>query len=121
MTYVAFILVALVAVLQTYFLYLEMFLWTKPRGLKIFNLTPETAAVSQVLAANQGLYNGLLASGLVWGLFHPNADFGTQIKLFFLALVFVAGAYGAKTVSKKIFFVQALPALIAGFAVIFAS
>ncbi len=108
---IANILVGLVALLHVYFLVLEMFLWDKPFGRKVFNLTPEFAAASQSLAANQGLYNGFLAAGLLWGL--SLGASGTSIKLFFLACVVVAGVYGALTVSRKILFVQALPAAIA--------
>ena len=113
MTYVANTLVALVAALHIYFLVLEMFLWTKPKGLKIFGNTLEKAQASAVLAANQGLYNGFLAAGLIWGLLHPNPAFGLQIKVFFLLCVIVAGLYGGYSVSKRIVLVQALPAAIA--------
>ena len=113
MTYVANALVALVAALHFYFLVLEMFLWTRPAGLKAFGLTSEKAADSAVLAANQGLYNGFLAAGLVWGLIHGNPSFAFQIKAFFLLCVIIAGVYGAASVSRKILFVQALPAAIA--------
>src|ERR1700758_3344530 len=113
MIYVANALVALVAALHLYFLVLEMFLWTKPAGLKAFGLTPEKAADSAVLAANQGLYNGFLAAGLVWGLVQSNVSFGLQIKVFFLVCVIVAGVYGAATVSRKILLVQAAPAVLA--------
>lgn len=113
MNYVASILVALVAALHIYFLVLEMFLWTKPKGLKTFGNTLEKAQASAVLAANQGLYNGFLAAGLIWGLVHPNVAFGFQIKVFFLLCVIVAGLYGAYSVSKRIIMVQALPAAIA--------
>ena len=113
MIWIANILVALVAVLHVYFLVLEMFLWTKPLGLKTFRNTQEKANDSAVLAANQGLYNGLLAAGLVWGLFHGNPGFAFQIKTFFLLCVIVAGAYGAATVSTRILLVQALPAAVA--------
>ncbi len=105
------ILIALVALLHVYFLVLEMFLWDTPFGRKAFNLTPEFSAASKTLAANQGLYNGFLAAGLAWGIC-LGAE-GHSIKLFFLSCVIVAGIYGAATVSKKIFFVQALPAIIA--------
>ena len=105
------ILVALVALLHCWFLVLEMFLWDKPLGLKTFRQTPESAATSKVLAANQGLYNGFLAAGLFWGLWLGAG--GTSVKLFFLGCVVVAGIYGAATVGKKILFVQALPAAIA--------
>ena len=117
MIYLANALVALVAALHLYFLVLEMFLWTKPAGLKAFALTPEKAADSAVLAANQGLYNGFLAAGLVWGLVQGmvlgNPGFAFQIKAFFLLCVIVAGVYGACSVSRKILFVQAIPAAIA--------
>jgi putative membrane protein len=106
-------LVALVAVLHLYFLVLEMFLWTKPLGLKTFHNSPEKAADSAVLAANQGLYNGFLAAGLIWGLLHSAPGFALQIKVFFLLCVIVAGIYGAATVSRRILLVQAAPAAIA--------
>jgi putative membrane protein len=106
-------LVALVAVLHVYFLVLEMFLWTKPLGLKTFHNTPEKAADSAVLAANQGLYNAFLAAGLVWGLVQGNLGFAFQIKTFFLLCVIVAGIYGAATVSRRILYVQAAPAALA--------
>ena len=113
MIYIANILVAVVAALHVYFLTLEMFLWTKPMGLKTFGNTLAKAQESAVLAANQGLYNGFLAVGLVWGLLHPTAAFGFQIKVFFLACVIVAGLYGGYSVSKRIIMVQALPAAVA--------
>jgi putative membrane protein len=105
------ILVAVVALLHGYFLMLEMFLWDKPYGMKTFGNTPEKAQITKVLAANQGLYNGFLAAGLVWGL-NLGVD-GKEITTFFLGCVVVAGLFGALTVSRKIFFVQALPALLA--------
>jgi len=86
-----------------------MFLWTRPLGLKVFRQTPEQASQSKVLAANQGLYNGFLAAGLLYGVTTGSREF----CLFFLACVVVAGAYGAMTVNRRIFFVQALPALLA--------
>ncbi|MVT76323.1 DUF1304 family protein [Bradyrhizobium cajani] len=104
---------ALVAILHVFFLTLEMFLWDKPLGLKVFRNTPEKAEITKVLAANQGLYNGFLAAGLVWGLLHGNPAFAFQIKAFFLLCVIVAGAYGAATVSTRILLVQAAPAVIA--------
>jgi putative membrane protein len=110
MAIAAHIVVALVALLHAYFLVLEMFLWTKPAGRKAFGLTQEQADSTKVLAANQGLYNGFLAVGLVWGLSLGEA--GVHIQLFFLGCVLVAGLYGAATASKKILFVQALPALL---------
>lgn len=102
--------VALVALLHAYFLVLEMFLWDKPAGMKAFKLTPERAADTKVLAANQGLYNGFLSAGLLWGLWLGPA--GTSVKTFFLLCVLVAGVYGAATVGKKILYIQALPAAI---------
>ena len=110
-------LVALVAALHVYFLILEMFLWTRPRGLRTFGNSLEKATESAVLAANQGPYNGFLAAGLVWGLVHGVPAFALQIKTFFLVCVIVAGVYGAVTVSRKILFVQALPAALALIAV----
>jgi putative membrane protein len=97
MIFIANFLVAVVAALHVYFLILEMFLWTKPLGLKTFRNSIEKATESAVLAANQGLYNGFLAAGLVWGLVHPNPGFAFQIKIFFLLCVIVAGVYGARS------------------------
>lgn len=108
MTLVANVLVGLVAVLHAYFLVLEMFLWTKPAGRGAFGLTKEFAEQTRSLAANQGLYNGFLVAGLVWGLIDDNLAF----KVFFLGCVIVAGLYGAATVSRKILFVQAVPAVL---------
>jgi putative membrane protein len=105
------VLIALVALLHLYFLVLEMFLWDKPQGMKAFGSTPEFAKATKVLAANQGLYNGFLAAGLIWGLWLGEAGF--QIKVFFLICVIVAGLYGAATASRKILYVQALPAALA--------
>lgn len=105
------IAIGLVAVLQLYFLVLEMFFWDKPLGRRAFGLTPEFAAASKSLAANQGLYNGFLAAGLVWGLSLGAA--GDSIKIFFLGCVILAGVFGAVTVSRKILWVQALPGAIA--------
>ena len=102
---------ALVALLHGYFLVLEMFLWNTPFGRRTFKLTPEFAAASKALAANQGLYNGFLAAGLAWGLMLGPGGFA--IRVFFLACVIVAGAFGAATVGRKILFVQALPAAVA--------
>jgi len=113
MIWIANIVVALVAALHVYFLILEMFLWTKPRGLKTFRNSLEKATDSAVLAANQGLYNGFLAAGLVWALVQSNPGFAFQIKMFFLLCVIVAGVYGAVTVSRRILWVQAAPAAIA--------
>ena len=113
MNAIASILVALVAALHVYFLTLEMFFWTKPLGLRVFGNSPQKAADSAVLAANQGLYNGFLAAGLIWGLLQPNGAFAFQIKVFFLVCVIAAGLYGAASVSRKILFVQAAPAVLA--------
>jgi putative membrane protein len=102
--------VAVVGLLHFYFLVLEMFLWTKPAGLRAFGLTPERAESSKVLAANQGLYNGFLGAGLIWSsLLRPDFD----VMIFFLACVIIAGLYGAATASRKILYVQATPAIIA--------
>src|SRR6202047_2352524 len=90
-----------------------MSLWTKPRGLRTFHNSPEKAADSAVLAANQGLYNGFLAAGLVWGLVQGVPGFSLEIKTFFLLCVIVAGIYGAATVSRRILYVQATPAAVA--------
>lgn len=111
MTTPAQIAVGLVGLLHVYFLVLEMFLWTKPAGLKAFGLTPERAESSKVLAANQGLYNGFLAAGLFWSLMA--GEHGFMIAVFFLSCVIVAGLYGAATASRKILFVQAIPGIIA--------
>jgi putative membrane protein len=113
MNWIANLLVALVAALHVYFLVLEMFLWTKPLGLKTFRNTPEKAQDSAVLAANQGLYNGFLAAGLIWGLVQAVPAFAFQTKVFFLLCVIIAGVYGAATVSRRILVVQAAPAALA--------
>ena len=111
MTLAANIAVALVALLHVYILILEMFLWETPRGRKTFRLTSEFATASKTLAANQGLYNGFLAAGLIWGLI-LGASGGT-VKIFFLACVLIAGVFGGLTANRRILFVQALPAAIA--------
>jgi putative membrane protein len=108
---IASVLIALVALLHLYFLVLEMFLWDKPAGLKAFGNTPQRAADTRILAANQGLYNGFLAAGLLWGLVQGAA--GGSFKVFFLLCVIVAGVYGAATASRKILYVQALPGAVA--------
>ena len=106
------VLILLIALLHFYFMILEMFYWTKPRGMKAFGLTKDAAEQSKVLAANQGLYNGFLSAGLIWSLLAGN--YGEQIAIFFLICVSIAGIYGAYSTKKsKIFFIQALPALIA--------
>jgi len=109
MQLIAVILVLLVALLHLYFLVLEMFLWTRPLGLRVFRQSAEKAEASKVLAANQGLYNGFLAAGLLYGAATGSREF----ELFFLGCVIVAGFYGAATVSRRIFFVQGVPALLA--------
>ncbi len=116
----ATILVAIVAIEHVYILILEMVLWTTPRGLRAFGMTPAQAAATKVLAANQGLYNGFLAAGLFWALLHRDPAFAWQIKLFFLGAVLVAGLYGGATASRKIFVIQALPAAVALAAVLIA-
>ena len=105
------ILIALIAILHVYILVLEMFLWDKPYGLKAFGNTLEKAQLTKVLAQNQGLYNGFLAAGLFWSLLAPTAC-AVAIANFFLGCVLVAGIYGGLTASKKIIYIQALPALI---------
>jgi putative membrane protein len=111
---VAAVLVGLVAALHLYFLVLEMFLWTTPTGRRVFGLEAAFAEESKSLAANQGLYNGFLVAGLVWGL----AADRTDVKVFFLACVVAAGLYGAATVSRRILVVQAVPAVLALVAVL---
>src|SRR5690349_6840809 len=120
MALIADIAVGMVALLHVYFLVLEMFLWDKPAGLRAFGQTPEAAKASKTLAANQGLYNGFLAAGLVWGLLLGPAA-GKPVQLFFLGCVIVAGIYGAATASRKILFIQALPAAIAMAAALYAA
>lgn len=120
MSVVARVVIGLVALLHAYFLVLEMFLWDKPAGLRAFGQTPASAAATKVLAANQGLYNGFLAAGLIWGLLAAD-PVGFQVTVFFLACVIVAGLYGAATVSRRILVVQALPAAIALAAVLYAN
>jgi putative membrane protein len=113
MSMLANAMIGLVALLHFYFLILEMFLWTKPKGLKVFGQTLQQAQASAKLAANQGLYNGFLAAGLVWGLIASNPEMAHALKVYFLACVIIAGLYGAYSVNRKILFVQAVPALIA--------
>ena len=108
MNLLANILTGVVALLHFGFLYLEMFLWDKPRGMKSFRMTEEFAKQSKTLAMNQGLYNGFLAAGLIWGIFA-----GDAVKIFFLSCVIIAGIFGAFTVSKRIFYIQAVPAILA--------
>jgi putative membrane protein len=113
------VLVALIAALHAYILVLEMFLWETPRARKAFGTTPEFAKASRVLAANQGLYNGFLAAGLIWALIAGLPGEGRGLALFFLACVLVAGLYGAATASRRILFIQAVPAALALLAVFF--
>jgi putative membrane protein len=108
---IANVLVGLVVLIHLYIVVLEMFLWDKPFGRKVFGSTPEFATASKVLAANQGLYNGFLAAGLIWGMSMGAA--GQPVQLFFLGCVIVAGLYGAMSVGIKILFVQAVPAALA--------
>ena len=108
---VATALVAFVAIEHLYILVLEMFFWTEPAGLRAFGLTQEFAEQTAVLAANQGLYNGFLAAGLIWGLFRK--EDGISIRVFFLCCVIVAGVFGAITAKLSILYVQAAPALVA--------
>jgi putative membrane protein len=117
MATIAAILVAIVAAIHVYIVILEMFLWRTPRGLKSFGTTQAFADESATLAANQGLYNGFLVAGLVWGLVASD-PVGFQVKVFFLACVIVAGVYGAATVSRRILVVQAVPAAVALVAVV---
>jgi putative membrane protein len=113
MALISNILVGIVAALHAYFLVLEMFLWTSPTGLRVFNMTPQKAQDSAALAANQGLYNGFLAAGLLYGIFAASVAVGFQFKVFFLLCVIVAGLYGGYSVSPRIIYVQAVPAVIA--------
>jgi putative membrane protein len=113
MSTLANIVIAIIALMHVWFLILEMFLWDKPTGRRAFGLSPEFAAQSKVLAANQGLYNGFLAAGLIWGLILGSAPEGMHVKIFFLACVFVAGLYGGFTATRKVLWIQAAPALVA--------
>ena len=113
MSLIAIVLTALVALLHVGFMVLEMLFWTKPLGRKVFALTEQRAKDSAQLAANQGLYNGFLAAGLVWGLLLGDRG----ICLFFLGCVVIAGLFGAATVKRSILYVQALPAILAAIAV----
>ena len=105
------IVIAIIALMHLWFLILEMFLWDKPSGRRAFGLTPEFAAQSKVLAANQGLYNGFLSAGLIWGLLLGGVE-GMHVKVFFLACVLVAGLYGGFTATRKVLWIQAAPALV---------
>lgn len=116
----ASILVLLVAIEHVYILVLEMFLWSKPKGRKIFGMSEAEAESTKVLAGNQGLYNGFLAAGLFWSLVHPDGQTAWQLQVFFVSCVLVAGLYGGATANKIIYKVQALPAAMALLAVIVA-
>src|SRR5262245_24564964 len=118
MIVLARVLVGIVAALHVWFLVLEMFLWTRPFGRRVFGTSREAAAASATLAANQGLYNGFLAAGLVWGLLLGGA--GSGVLVFFLTCVLVAGVFGAATANRRILVVQALPAALALAAVLLA-
>ncbi len=120
MAVIAALLVAVVAAIHVYIVILEMFLWRTPRGLQSFGTTQAFADASAVLAANQGLYNGFLVAGLVWGLLAGDLV-GFQVRVFFLACVIVAGLYGAATVNRRIIVVQAVPAALALAAVLAAN
>jgi putative membrane protein len=111
------VLVGVVALIHAYIVVLEMLLWDKPQGLRAFGTTPEFARASKTLAANQGLYNGFLVAGLVWGLLLGAS--GEPVKVFFLCCVFVAGVFGGATVNRRILLVQALPAALALLAVLY--
>lgn len=117
MNIAASILVGLVAALHVYFLVLEMFLWQAPAGRRLSGFDRETAERTRVLAANQGLYNGFLAAGLVWGLIAADPT-GFRVQVFFLSCVIIAGVYGAATANRRILFAQALPAAVALVAVL---
>ncbi len=113
LTMLASIMIAVVALEHLYILVMEMFLWTTPRVMKTFGTTPEHAHLTRSMAANQGLYNGFLAAGLIWSLLYPDAAVAYQIALFFLACVIVAALYGGLSVKRSILLMQGLPAVIA--------
>lgn len=108
MNFVLALTIGFVAIQHIFFLVLEMFLWTKPLGRKVFRMTPEKASSTAVLAANQGLYNGFLAAGLIWSLWSEQLSMAT----FFLSCVVIAGIFGGATVNRRIFFIQAIPGVI---------
>ncbi|MEK8127290.1 DUF1304 domain-containing protein [Paenibacillus filicis] len=118
MSILSLILVGLVALEHIYILFLEMFMWATPKGMKTFGTTREFAEASKSLAANQGLYNGFLAAGLIWGLLYPDAVVAGQIQLFFLICVLVAAIFGGLTAKRSIMLVQGGPALLAILAVL---
>lgn len=110
--FIQIFLIAVVAFEHIYFMILEMFFWTKPKGLKTFGLTKEYAEKSKILAANQGLYNGFLAAGLIWAILDNNHS--SSLSVFFLTCVIIAGAYGSYSTKKiKLFYIQSLPAILA--------
>jgi putative membrane protein len=111
MSLIAKVLIALVAILHLYFLVLEMFLWTKPRTRKAFGMSEQQAEATKVLAANQGLYNGFLAAGLIWSLLAP-PHLAWPVAMFFAACVLVAGLYGGFSANPRIYLIQALPAAL---------
>jgi putative membrane protein len=113
MRMLSLILIGVVAFEHLYFLYLEMFAWTAPKTRRAFGTTAEFAEASKSLAANQGLYNGFLAAGLIWSLLQPDTAFALQLKIFFLACVMVAAIYGALSVKRSILYVQGIPAMLA--------
>ncbi|KAG5982856.1 hypothetical protein E4U55_001263 [Claviceps digitariae] len=113
MALLSLVATGLVAFLHVYIMVLEMFLWTTPRGRKVFRLSAEFAEQTRVMAENQGLYNGILAAGLIWGIAHPVIDFARQIRAFFCLAVVMAGLYGGATSARKIWTVQMAPGLIA--------
>jgi putative membrane protein len=119
MSTLSIILVSLVAVEHIYILIMEMFMWTKPRTLKVFGLEKSFAEETKAMAANQGLYNGFLAAGLIFGLLHSNPVFGFQLQVFFLSCVIIAAAFGSATVKKSIIFIQGIPAILALLSVLF--
>ncbi len=113
MNYVTMALVGLVAFEHVYIMVLEMFMWTKPRTLKVFGIAPELAAQTKNMGANQGLYNGFLAAGLVFGLLHSDYIFAQQLQIFFLSCVIVAAIFGTFTVKRSIILLQGMPAIFA--------
>lgn len=119
MSQLTIVMISLIIILHLSFLYLEMFAWTTPTGMKIFKHTQKDAEKSRVLAANQGLYNGFLALGLMWSLVESNNMFATKLAIFFLALIITAGVFGAITADRKILYIQALPAVVTLCTIIF--
>ena len=113
MALIATILTVFIGVLHVWFLVLEMFLWRKPLGMRTFKMDQQRADTTAVLAMNQGLYNGFLAAGLFWGVFLMDAPQAYSVKVFFLVCVAIAGVFGGATVSKRIIYIQAMPAVLA--------